>query len=90
MAVTHVPPRDIGTLSQDKAVSRIFHAMTYLARVEREGTASERWCVSIAGAHLRQLQDHHSPTVRKHARKACLRFGITPEVAVGFTMGDSA
>lgn len=78
-------------LPRDTAASRIFHAMTYLARVEREGDESERWCVHIAGEHLNQLQDHPSPTIRKHARKACLRFGITKPVAVGFTIeGDSA
>lgn len=75
-------------LTRDRAVSRIFHAQAYLARVAREGNDSERWCVSIAATHLHQLSNHTSPAVSRAARKACLRFGITAPVLV--SMGDSA
>lgn len=45
----------------------------------------------LSGAWLLNLTSHHNATVAREARRACLRFGITPAVATGFTLeGDSA
>lgn len=83
-----VATADVGVPSTKQALRRLWEGQLILAFP----LDHDDWLLRLAGAHLLALQDHPSPTIRRHARKACLRFGLTVPVGVGFNLepGDSA
>lgn len=88
MQVTAIIATYNGTPAPEQAYRLIWEASSILA-----GRISVRWAEQtkmLSGAWLLRLTYHHNDRVAREARKACLRFGITSEIAVGFTMGDSA
>lgn len=88
MTVTAIIATYNGTPEPEQAYRLIWEASCVLSGrrtvrfMDLTRELSQKW--------LLFLTHHHNDRVSREARKACIRFGITSKVAVGFTMGDSA
>lgn len=79
-----VTTADIGLPNRMQAAKRLIDAQVILADHKEGRKTRSHFTILMAEAHLFGLQTYpKSEAIRKHARKACLRFGI---VAQGFTV----